>query len=115
MEDNKAKILNQFEKNKGQFIIMGNDVVRLIAIGEDNEDYYYVVYDGRTSHWHSCVGSYIVLKGKIDDKDYNKLVHIAKLNHFDQTNDEWSDAHKKQVEYLPEDHTYLAEVCWDMN
>ena len=115
MPDNKTLILEQFEQHKGEFIIMGTDVVRLVAVGDDGEDYYWVVYNGRTFHWHSCVGGFVVLKNKIDERDYNGFIRIAKLNHFDQTNDEWSDTHKKQVEYLPEDHTYLAGVCWDMN
>jgi hypothetical protein len=84
MTDNKTLILNQFEENKGQFIIMSDKVVRLVAIAEDEMDYYYVTYNGRKIHWHSCVGSYTVLKNKIDDKDYNEFIRIAKLNHYDQ-------------------------------
>ena len=51
MVDNKTLILNQFEGNQGQFIIMSNKVVRLVAIAEDDMDYYYVTYDGRKIHW----------------------------------------------------------------
>lgn len=128
MTDNKTLILNQFEENKGQFIIMGNKVVRLIAIGEDTEDYYYVTYDGRTSHWHSCVGSYIVLKNKIDDKDYNEFIRLAKLNHYDQTTffspqteeekkkqSEFATEHKKWMEHEEGENRYLTPFCWDLN
>ena len=115
MPDNKTLILEQFEQHKGQFIIMGTKVVRFVAIAEDDMDYYYVCYDGRKIHWHSCVGRFVVLKGKIDERDYNDFIRIAELNHFDQTHDEWSNTHKEQITYLPENHTYLAEVCWDIN
>ena len=115
MSDNKTLILEQFEQHKGQFIIMNTDVVRLVAVGDDGEDYYWVTYDGRGTHWHSCVGGFVVLKGKIDECDYNGFIRMAELNHFDQTDDEWSDAHRSYIELLPEDHIYLAGVCWDLN
>ena len=40
MTDNKTLILNQFEENRGQFVILHNNVVRLVAIAEDDTDYY---------------------------------------------------------------------------
>jgi hypothetical protein len=118
MTDNKTLILEHFEQHKGQFIIMGTDVVRLIAVGDDGEDYYWVTYNGRKTHWHSCVGGFIILKGKIDERDYNCLIRMAKLNHFDQGNlDDLPiiNNHKEQTTCLPEDHIYLAGVCWDLN
>ena len=62
MKDNKTLILEEFEQYKGQFIIMSNEVVRLISVGYDNDDYYWITYNGRTTTWHSCVGGFIVLK-----------------------------------------------------
>ena len=64
MEDNLRIILEEFEKMKGQFIItqMGN-IERLIAIGDDSEDWYYITFNGRELHWSSCVGRIIPLKG----------------------------------------------------
>jgi hypothetical protein len=127
MTDNKTLILNQFEENRGQFIIMNNKVVRLVAIAEDEMDYYYVTYDGRKIVWHSCVGSYTVLKNKIDDKDYNELIRIAKLNHWDQDDIthlvetstsfhlEGVIEHKKQMEKEEGDNHYLTPFCWDLN
>ena len=101
MTDNKTLILNQFEENRGQFVIMHNKVVRLVAIAEDEMDYYYVCYDGRKIIWHSCVGSYTVLKNKIDEKDYNEMIRWAKINHFDQ--DDFlmpSEEDKSQQKYV---------------
>jgi hypothetical protein len=127
MTDNKTLILNQFTENCGQFIIMNNKVVRLVAIAEDEMDYYYVTYDGRKIVWHSCVGSYTVLKNKIDDKDYCELIRIAKLNHWDQDDIshlvetstafhlEGAIEHKKQMEKEEGDNHYLTPFCWDLN
>lgn len=128
MTDNKTLILNQFEENKGQFVIMHNKVVRLVAIAEDDMDYYYVCYDGRKIIWHSCVGSYTILKNKIDDKDYNEMIRLAKINHHDQddlwiprTDEEKEETkifareHKKQMEKEEGYNKYLTPFCWDLN
>ncbi len=128
MSNVKELILNQFEKNKGQFVIMYGKVVRLVAIAQDNDDYYYVCYDGRKIVWHSCVGSYTVLKNKIDDKDYTEMIRLAKINHFDQ-DDLWMPSteedkaqqkhyakkHKQKMEKEEGDNKYLTPFCWDLN
>jgi hypothetical protein len=127
MTDNKTLILNQFEENRGQFVIMHNEVVRLVAIAQDEDDYYYVCYDGRKIIWHSCVGSYTVLKNKIDEKDYNEMIRLAKINHFDQ--DDFlmpSEEDKSQQKYYAKKHKqemekeegynkYLTPFCWELN
>ena len=128
MADTKTLIINQFEENKGQFVIMSNNVCRLVSIAEDGMDYYYVTYDGRKVDWHSCVGSYVVLKNKIDDKDYNEFVRLAKLNHYDQptfflpqTEEEkkkqldFATRHKKLMETEDGENRYLTPFCWDLN
>lgn len=78
-------ILEEYEKLKGQFVITSSwEIERLVGIGDDKEDWYYLTYDGRKLKWNSCVGGLMPLKGKLDDKDYNELIRIAKLNHYDQ-------------------------------
>lgn len=128
MTDNKTLILNQFEENRGQFVIMHNKVVRLVAIAEDDTDYYYVCYDGRKIIWHSCLVSYTILKNKIDDKDYNEMIRLAKINHHDQ-DDLWlprtdeqkeetkifAREHKKQMEKEEGENRYLTPFCWELN
>lgn len=128
MDRNKVMIINQFEENKGQFVLMHNKVVRLVAIAEDDMDYYYACYDGRKIIWHSCVGSYTVLKNKIDDKDYNELIRLAKINHYDQ-DDLWMPStdeekektrlmaidHKRKMEEVKGPDNYLTPFCWDLN
>lgn len=85
MTDNLTLIKAEFEKLKGQFVITDSwKVERLVAIGEDQLDYYWITYDGRRLYWHTCVGRVVPLKGHLREKDYNEFVRLAKLNHFDQ-------------------------------
>lgn len=85
MDNNLKLILNEFEQLKGQFVItMDWKVERLVAIGEDDMDYYYITYNGRKLKWNTCVGRLVQLKGKIDDDDYNEFERIADLNHYDR-------------------------------
>lgn len=85
MGNNLKRILELFEKHKGQFVITIEYVVqRLVAIAEDDMDYYYITYDGRKLYWNTCVGRIIPLKGKIDDKDYNEFERLASLNDYDR-------------------------------
>ncbi len=128
MDNNLKLILEEFEELKGQFVINNNKVERFIAIGTDDEDYYYVTYNGRDSSWNTCVGSIIPLKGKIDDKHYNEFIRMAKINNFDQpnlwipkTDDakqkmlESSVLHKNEISKVSGTDKYLTEICWDLN
>lgn len=83
--NNKKLILDEFEKLKGQFVItMDWKVERLVAIAEDDMDYYYITYNGRKLRWNTCVCRIVPLKGKIDDDDYNEFERLADLNHYDR-------------------------------
>ena len=123
-------IIKEFEEHKGEFVITEDDkVMRLIAIGDDEFDYYWVYWDGRKTYWHSCVGGFIVLKNKIDEKDYERLIRIAKLNHYDQADmysPKTEESKKinnimigkiKQEFGTPKDEKskYVTEVCWKIN
>lgn len=122
MDNNLKLILEEFEQLKGQFIItMSHTIERLIAIGDDEEDYYWVTWDGRKLHWSSCVGGIIPLKGYLRDSDYNEFIRSAKLNHSDQLyleNNQYN-GFLKFIEYynnqLEEKHKYLTTLCWDLN
>lgn len=94
---NLPKILEEFENLKGQFVITASwEIERLVGIGDDGEDWYYLTYNGRKLKWNTCVGRIIQLKGKLDDKDYNELIRTAKLNHYDQ----YSEMREKVIEEL---------------
>ena len=128
MDSNLTLILKEFEELKGQFVINNNKVERFIAIGTDDEDYYYVTYNGRDLSWNTCVGSIVPLKGKIDDKHYNEFIRMAKINHFDQPNLwipktdedkqkmlESSILHKNEISKVSGTDKYLTEICWELN
>lgn len=125
MCDNKTLILKEFEDLKGQFVIRDfNRVSRLVSVGQDDMDYYWILYDGRKITWQTCVGRIIALKGKIDEADYDSLVRIAKLNDYDQPglwgseNDpkilQFNAEHKLEIETPPDGHEFLVEFCWDL-
>lgn len=126
MTDNKTLILQEFEQLKGQFIINdSHQIERLVAVGEDDMDYYWITYNGRKLTWHSCVGRVVPLKGYLREKDYAEFVRLAKLNHFDQATlwgnsepdkaKEAVDAHLTELLALPKDHQFLTTVCLDLN
>lgn len=125
MIDNKTHILEIFDNLKGQFIINGTLVERLIAVGTDEFDYYWVTYNGRKLRWSTCCGNIIPLKGYIKNKDYNDFISLAKLNHGDktslwfkkddETSEEAKEKHKKEITTLKGEDKFLTDVCWDLN
>ena len=76
------RIIEDFSKHKGEMVLMDKKVYQLIGVGQDTYDYYWILYDGRKVSLHTCVGGFAVLKNKLDDKDYNELIRLAKLNFF---------------------------------
>jgi len=123
--DNKTLILREFEELKGQFVITASwKIERLVAIGEDDMDYYWITYNGRKFQWNTCVGRIMPLKGHLRDKDYNELVRLAELNHFDmvtrwgkEITEEVKDfvrQHKNELMQLPKDHKFLSDLCWEL-
>jgi len=67
----------------GTLVLDFFDVVLLVGVEADEEDNYYVYQSpkgGRGEYWSSAVGSYIPLKGTIDDKRYNYLVWVWNNN-----------------------------------
>jgi hypothetical protein len=129
MDSNLNRILKEFEELKGQFVITNSwTIERLVAIGDDDMDYYYITYDGRKLTWNTCVGKLVRLKNKIDEKDYNDFIRLAKMNHFDQENlwlpkeEEQKEKilrlnreHKLEITTLSEPNRFLTEVCWELN
>ena len=128
LPDNRSKILAEFENDKGQFVIGDHDwkVQRLIGVGEDDMDFYWIFWDGRKSIWATCVCGYTKLKGKIEDKDYNSYVRLSKLNDLDSPTIFGSeptperlldiDEGKRKIERsLSKNHTLLVPLCWEIN
>lgn len=116
MENNLKIILDEFERLKGQFVITEmNKIERLVAIGDDDEDWYYITYNGEHLHWQSCVGRIIPLKGYIREQDYNYLVNIAKLNHYDQIDKDQFNHYLELYLNNKTNHKIITDFCWDLN
>ncbi len=127
MDDNLKKMLAEFEELKGQHVIMcQTDIVRLIAIGDDDFDWCYVCWDGKKARWYSGLCHIIPLKGHIREKDYDEIVRMAKLNDLDspglwgrEVTPEILEVNrqaKREGETLPgKDSKILTPFCWDIN
>jgi hypothetical protein len=130
MDSNLKLIMDEFERMKGQFVITQSWAIeRLVAIGEDDFDYYYITYDGRKFSWNSCVGRLIPLKGWLRFEDYAEILRLARLNHWDQMSnfakleneDQKNEVlkainqHKKEITSIKEPDKFLTEICWTLN
>lgn len=127
MSDNLTIFKGEYEKYKGQHVISGNKVYRFIGLVDDEEDYYYCFYDGRQLYLHSCVGTFVPLKGFIEEKHYDEFVRLAKLNHFDQVTlfsvedqekmKEFNDNHKKELidGLYKGNNAFIVGPCFDLN
>jgi hypothetical protein len=119
MSDNRTLILAEFEKLKGQHVLHTTEVMRLLAIGEDDTDFYYVLWDGRSDKktWATCLCKLVPLKGFLRDEDYNELVRLATLNHADQTTAwNYDPKARERIEMLyDKSDRYLTEICWELN
>jgi hypothetical protein len=130
MDSNLKLIMDEFERMKGQFVITQSWAIeRLVAIGEDDFDYYYITYDGRKFSWNSCVGRLIPLKGWLRFEDYSEILRLARLNHWDQMSnfakleneDQKNEVlkainqHKKEITSIKEPDKFLTEICWTLN
>lgn len=123
MSDNLKIFLSEFDNLKGQFVITDCwKIERLIAIGEDELDYYYITFDGRNIRWNTCVGRIMPLKGHLRDEDYNYMIHIAKMNHYDQlvinnkgNIDDFIKSFEKETANYTHGERFLTEICWTIN
>jgi len=117
MEESLKVILDEFDQLKGQFIISPtNTVERLISIGGDEDDWYYITYNGKEIKWYSCLLRIIPLKNKINNEDYDELIRIAKLNHQDQASQkDFLIYINKYVSEINNTNKLLTEFCWNIN
>lgn len=116
MSENLKKIGEEFNNLKGQFVISGYSVYRLIGILDDTEDYYYALYDGRKIEYHSCVGRIFPLKGYLRESDYQEMIRIAGLNHYDQIDLPANQNHKDSlIKQLSEKDVFIEGPYWDLN
>lgn len=85
MSETLKSILKEFEEHKGEFVItMSHKIEQFVGIGTDDDDYYWITYNGRKLTWNTCVGRLIYMNGKLDDKDYNSFVRSAEMNFYNK-------------------------------
>lgn len=71
----------EMQGHQGALVLDYFDVVRLVDVIDGEDDYYWVYKSSeRGVYWSSCCGGWKPLKGKIDEKDYNELERVWKLN-----------------------------------
>ncbi len=109
--NNKDKIIEIYNQLKGQLVLSDFTVYRLIGIVEDKDDYYWCLYDGRTIILSSCLTRVTPLKGYILNDDYNEMVRICKLNHYDQFI--YSNWMKEMEGFMIETHKQTLLAGWD--
>jgi len=125
MTDNLTIFTKEFEEMKGQYVLSYCEAYRLIGIVDDTEDYYYCLYDGRKLRLTTCLTRITPLKGYIRDDDYNEMIRLAKLNHFDQPtlwgqNDEkikeFNEEHKNELTKNWDENTkFILGPYWELN
>ena len=81
MDSNLKHTLDIFDNHKGEIVLIEGTVQRFIGIAEDEDDYLYIMWDGRKkTTCHTILSHIVLLKGFIKDDDYEMFVNIAKLN-----------------------------------
>jgi len=61
-----------------------NEVVRLVGVNEDEDDYYWIYDSKEGKSYESCVGGWVALKGVIPDEDYERLLRVWNLNNIEK-------------------------------
>lgn len=76
------QLKEEMAQYKDTLVLFTWHMARLLDVVDGDDDYYWVVqYAGHGyTTWHSCVGGWAPLKGKIDDKDYDEIERCWKLN-----------------------------------
>ncbi len=113
-EENLKLFKNQFEILKGQLVLCCGRVYRLIALSEDEFDFYWILFDGKKTHLVSCCIRITQLKNKIDCYAYEDMIRVAKLNDIDLVND--IDKDLIRINLLKNlDVKLISEVNWQIN
>lgn len=82
--DNNSKEFNSLiEKHKGELVLDGFDVVKLIDVTDelDDDDFYWVfIVPNEGVLFSTCVGGWTPLKNKLTSKEYANLEQVWNLN-----------------------------------
>lgn len=74
------ELQDELEHHKNTLVLNFFEVVRLVDVKEDEDDFYWVYDTGKEIVWSSCVNNFIQLKGKLNYAAYNDLVRVWNLN-----------------------------------
>jgi len=80
-EDNACLIQKRVNEHRNELVLDLFEAVKLLGWTDiPDDDYYYVMGYKNRIKLHSCVMDFIVLKGKIEESEYQYLERIWKLN-----------------------------------
>jgi hypothetical protein len=74
------ELQDELEPYKNTLVLNFFEVVRLVGVTEDEDDFYWIFDNGKEIVHSSCVCNWIPIKGKLDDNSYNQLVMVWNLN-----------------------------------
>lgn len=83
--------LDNFKKEMlplaGQMVLLYRDtIVRLVGVGEDDCDLYYIVKEKRNKqYWATAVGHIDPLKGVLSDEIYNQMDNLFHMDGCERT------------------------------
>lgn len=60
------------------------NIVRLVDVENDEDDFYWVFDTGNSIYKSSCVGGWVPLKGHIIQKEYDRMIRIWNLHSIDK-------------------------------
>ena len=86
--DSYTRINNEINDHINEIGIYGTEIYRVVGFYKDSDDYYYRATDVQGKvHLLSCVGAFIWLKNSLDEKEYDSLDNVFKLNEnvYDET------------------------------
>ena len=88
--DTYKEILEKAKPHIGTLVLDMFEVVLLVGVEADEDDFYYVYQPAKGSgwarkdgkeYWASCVGTYYPLKGVLPEREYNYLVWLWNNNY----------------------------------
>lgn len=105
------------EELQGQFVLtIENKVTRLVGLGTDSEDIYYLLYNGKELSWMSVVCGVVPLKKYLPEGYYRRMVQIARRNE-DFVFFEGSELvdYTKSLEKLYESESFIVPINLTVN
>lgn len=130
--DDVEQLKDFFKAHRGQHMITPNMTIeRLVALGTDETDYYWVFFNGRKLSYIDVSSDIIEIKDQLYKRTYKSIIRNAEYDHLDQpkafnnkikrdneitqTMKEFNEKFKKDIESLKSPIRYITNICWDLN